>query len=158
MRLSRAPITGLIVAVALVAAAPAAALPPGVYATPGSPAGKEYAFPLGSQRGQAVGHVSPTGTGEPLFGVGITAPRKATAHRTRTGQPRLAGGSAAARLDQALRERRARGALRASRVELASLARPQSTDSQIVLITVAVLVGALAVGTGLALVRRRRAS
>jgi hypothetical protein len=153
MRLIRAPIAGLIVAVALVAPAPAAALPPGVYATPGSPAGKEYAFPLGSQRGQAVGHVSPSGTDEPLFGVGISPPA-ASAHGARSRVPVLS--SAAARRDQALRLRRASSALGASRLALASLERPRSTTSQIALITAAVLLGAVALGGALELVRRRR--
>ena len=142
-------------AVALLAAAPAAALPPGVYATPGSPAGKEYAFPLGSQRGEALGHVSPAATSEPLFGVGI-GPSAASARGAHTGGQGLRTGVPGQ--DQALRLRRALSALRASNLALASLARPRSTTSQIALITVAVLVGALALGTGLALIRRRRHS
>src|ERR1700693_2474791 len=99
MRRGRAPIAGLIVAAVLIAAAPAVALPSGVYATPGSPAGKEYAFPLGAQRREAVGHVSPSGTGE-LFGVGISPPA-ATAHGALSGGPGLVNG-ATARRDQAL--------------------------------------------------------
>lgn len=154
MRPIRAPIAAPILAIALTAPAPAVALPPGVYATPGSPAGKEYAFPLGTQRGAAVGHVSPTGSGEPLFGVGI-APAAATAHGARPSRPGLVS-AGALRRDQALRLRRSASALRASRLELASLARPRSTNSQIALITAAVLLGALALGGGLELVRRRR--
>src|SRR5580700_79083 len=92
---------GVFVAV-LVLAQPAMALPPGVFVSPGSPAGKEYSFPLSVLRGQAVGHSAAGYANEPLFGVGIKPARPAgtaTARRTRD--------SAAAR-----RHRHARGASR----------------------------------------------
>ena len=57
-------------------ARPALALEPGVHVSPSSPAGIEYAFPLGSTRGELSGtppssSVSSTYSA-PLFGVGIT--------------------------------------------------------------------------------------
>ncbi len=73
MRLS---VTSIFLAAVLmyagVGAAPAGALPPGVHLDPGSPSGKQYAFPLQVLRGAATGHAAPQGAAPPpLFGVGI---------------------------------------------------------------------------------------
>ncbi|MGI8559333.1 MAG: hypothetical protein ACR2ND_13700 [Solirubrobacteraceae bacterium] len=62
----------------LAAASPgqALALEPGVHVDPGSPAAKEYAFPLSSARGISGGSPGATAKGSPaapaLFGAGIT--------------------------------------------------------------------------------------
>jgi hypothetical protein len=143
-------------AVALAAPAPAAALPPGVFADPGSPAGKEYSFPLGSQRGEAVGHVEPAGLPVPLFGVGIAAPG-ASLHGARPRGPGRSGG-VVARSNPATRPRPALSsrAGTAPSLEVASLTRPRSTTSQLVLITASLLLVALALGGALDATRRRR--
>ncbi len=61
--------------VGLIAAGPAAALAPGVFVDPNSPAGKEYSYPLSVLRAQGAGHSAarPGAGAEPLFGVGVTA-------------------------------------------------------------------------------------
>ena len=62
-----------VLAAALATAAPAAALQPGVFIDPNSPAGKEYSFPLSVLRSQAAGKPPAVeGVPQPLFGVGIT--------------------------------------------------------------------------------------
>ena len=63
-------------------AVPALALPPGVHVDPGSPAGKEYSFPLSVLRGAAGGKKASQGTSPPLFGVGITRPRASGSARS----------------------------------------------------------------------------
>jgi hypothetical protein len=139
----------------LVLAQPAIALPPGVFIAPGSPAGKEYSFPLSVLRGDAGGHTGSAGTAEPpLFGVGVKpvvrrGAGSAKAHR--------ASNSAAGR-----RHRRARGPAasinqggRHREAVLASLVRPSSDVPQIALIAVVLLVVAVASGAGIAASRRR---
>ena len=54
-------------------AAPAAALEPGVFVDPGSPAGKEYGVPLSELRGAASGHAPAGNQSPPLFGIGISS-------------------------------------------------------------------------------------
>ncbi len=53
-------------------AAPAAALEPGVFVDPGSPAAKEYSVPLSVLRAAGSGRPAVEGQAQPLFGVGIT--------------------------------------------------------------------------------------
>jgi hypothetical protein len=78
-------------------AAPAAALEPGVFVDPGSPAGKEYSIPLSVLRGAASGHAPLGAQPQPLFGQGI-GPARASAQgfgagtAPRTGSPRPPGG------------------------------------------------------------------
>jgi hypothetical protein len=138
----------------LVLAQPAMALPPGVYIAPGSPAGKEYSFPLSVLRGDAGGHTGPGGTAEPLFGVGVKpvvrrGAGSAKAHRARNAaaarRHRRAHGTAAS-VNQGGRHRDA---------VLASIVRPSSDVPQIVLIAVVLLVVAVASGAGIAAARRR---
>ena len=50
----------------------AAALEPGVFVDPGSPAGKEYGVPLSDLRGDASGHAPVGNEAPPLFGIGIS--------------------------------------------------------------------------------------
>src|SRR4051812_50029225 len=71
MRVARA-IVALVVIGTSATARPAAGQEPGVVIDPGSPAGKEYAFPLDVQRAAAVGKDAVQGVPQPLFGVGIT--------------------------------------------------------------------------------------
>jgi hypothetical protein len=68
-------------------AGPAAALGPGVFVDPGSPAGKEYGVPLSDLRGAASGHVPVGNQSPPLFGIGISPPG-GTAARLRSAAPR----------------------------------------------------------------------
>lgn len=76
-------ITPAVITAVLAIAAPAAAaagdgLEPGVHVDPGSPAGKEYQFPIPATRSETSGRQGSSGTGRsqnpPLFGVGITPP------------------------------------------------------------------------------------
>ena len=127
---------------ALAFAAPAAALQSGVFVDPGSPAGKEYAFPLSVLRGQGAGHVSPTDAAEPLFGVGISPVARAG---TGSAATRRSANSGAASVP---------GRGRPDTV-LASLVRPSSVVPQITLITVALVLVGAAFGAGIAVARRR---
>ena len=79
------------VAAGVVFTAGATALEPGVTVNPGSPSGKEYAFPLAVVRGQSVGHVAPQGVAVPRFGSGI-APARPTG--VRGGATGVHGGAA----------------------------------------------------------------
>jgi hypothetical protein len=152
--------TVVVLAAALALAQPAAALEPGVSVSPGSPAGKEYAFPLSVLRGEAVGHQAPAGAAEPLFGVGInrgararrgtTAARgaanwSATKGRRRAGSPHRRTGSRAVAVP----------GRRAADTVLASLVRPSSVVPQITLITVVLVLVGAAFGAGIAVARRR---
>jgi hypothetical protein len=96
----------LVIAATLAGPGVAAAAPArGVHIDPGSPAGKQYAIPLGQARSTgAPAHVSATGSAQ-LFGAGITSskPRAAThaigvagARPTRLTAPSNAGGNPAA--------------------------------------------------------------
>lgn len=88
---------GSAVAAVVVVMSPAAAsaLEPGVHVNPNSPAGIEYAFPLGSARaglsGQPPGSSPGATSASPLFGVGVhpdaTRPRRTGAHRQRQAKP-----------------------------------------------------------------------
>lgn len=76
---------------AIVLTQPAFALEPGVHVSPSSPAGIEYAFPLGSTRGDLSGappSVAPASTyAAPLFGVGL-APAPAQTNRGHKTRPK----------------------------------------------------------------------
>ena len=88
----------------------AAALEPGVFVDPGSPAGKEYGVPLSDLRGAASGHAPVGNDAPPLFGIGISPARASGAagptaargglHRSRRAHPasgrRSVGGTTAA--------------------------------------------------------------
>jgi hypothetical protein len=78
---ARALACALAAIAATILAAPAQALPPGVFVDPNSPAGKEYALYTGQARGSGSGR--PSGQ---LFGAGIVPPgtRGATGTRTRS--------------------------------------------------------------------------
>jgi hypothetical protein len=149
----------------LLLAQPAVALQPGVFVSPGSPAGKEYSFPLSVLRGEANGHAAPAGAPQPLFGVGVhPAAPASTGGATARGPSKLAAaprhrhtrrashaatapaGGIAGGINQAGPRREA---------VLASLARPSSDVPQIVLIAVVLLVVAVAFGAGIAVARRR---
>src|SRR3954454_18303346 len=85
MRVARAIVALVVITGASATAQPVAAQEPGVFIDPGSPAGKEYAFPLDVQRAAAVGRDAVRGVAQPRFGVGI--PRVPTASR-RSGSAR----------------------------------------------------------------------
>src|SRR3954469_21780485 len=85
MRVARVIVALVVITGASAIAQPAAALEPGVFVDPDSPAGKEYAFPLDVQRAAAVGRDAVQGVAQPRFGVGIP--------RARAGE----GGSAASK-------------------------------------------------------------
>ncbi len=87
-------------------AGPAAAVEPGVFVDPGSPAGKEYGVPLSQLRGAASGHAPVGNQSPPLFGIGISPPGD-TGSAAPSGTPR--GGSR-----QSRRGRATSGRLRAS--------------------------------------------
>src|SRR4051794_14699254 len=171
MRVARA-IVALVVIGASATARPAAAHEPGVVIDPGSPAGKEYAFPLDVQRAAAVGKDAIQGVPQPLFGAGITraaagasasggsgaaaggsrrsgASGSKPASTSRPSSRRSAGGAASRR------KRAAKGAPGGD--ALAELSRPGSTSLEVALATLAVVFGGLSVGGAIVLARRRRA-
>src|SRR3954447_1711472 len=78
MRVARAIVALVVITGASATAQPVAAQEPGVFVDPGSPAGKEYAFPLDVQRAAAVGRDAVPGVAQPRFGVGITRARAAS--------------------------------------------------------------------------------
>ncbi len=161
----------------LTSATPAFALPPGVYVDPGSPSGKEYAFPLDALRAAAVGHDAPQGVAQPRFGVGIVPPRassgaskaagaatparaiRAGASTRGTTKPRLVPGRTAANPAQAA----ANGSVSAkhyarglSRQELASLEQLPAAGPEIALIGLGVPFAGIVLGAGMIALRRRR--
>lgn len=158
MRFAR---TIIVLVAALVFAAPAvAALQPGVFVDPGSPASKEYSFPLSVLRGTALGHATQPSASQPLFGVGISpVPRARTSSGAARGtansrRNRRAGSSSGTSTGS-----NAGAGARARRhrldVALASLARPSSVVPQIGLITLGLVLVGAAFGAGIAVARRR---
>lgn len=150
-------------------AGPAAALEPGVFVDPDSPAGKEYSIPLSVLRGGASGRPAVAGEPQPLFGIGITPAsahgvgirpegrgqqsqrrrRAQPAHRTRGSARRQAGGAAASGA-------RARGAAGTSGRGLAGIStRHGSPATAVALFSAAVVLGGLALGALLVAARRR---
>lgn len=154
----------LILAVAggWVGAAPSAALEPGVFVEPGSPAGKEYTIPLSALRGAASGHAALGDQPQPLFGIGITPARGASAARgagtERSGSAgRGASSQSAARVGGA---RPAAGApsTHASRVPdavLAAVSDHGSAAPALALFSAAVVLGGLGLGALMVAARRR---
>lgn len=177
---ARPAITGLLGALVLLSAgaAPALALPPGVHVDPGSPASKEYSFPLSVLRGAAGGKKPSQSTSEPLFGVGITRPRPsggargsvASRHSLGAGQRRRSrrtarrgashGRPQRGSSSPAAGQRRGSPPVRATvppvrATVLASLVRPHSIVPQVGLIALAVLLAAIVLGVGIAVGQRR---
>src|SRR3954451_10666659 len=103
MRVARVIVALVLIVGASATADPAAAQEPGVTIDPGSPAGKEYGFPLDVQRAAAGGREAIQGVAQPLFGVGVTPSgagvRSGTGGRAGTGGRFAApsGGSRAGR-------------------------------------------------------------
>jgi len=147
-------------AVALMIAAPAAALERGVFVDPGSPAGKEYSFPLSVLRGAATGYAAPDGVSQPLFGVGIHPPGSRRGAR----RPYPGGGAhgafGARHAPHAVSPRpqtktNSPGSPASKPPQLESLIRPSSGVPLVGLITFLLLLTALAAGAGIAALRRR---
>lgn len=174
VRLAMTAVTAL--AVTWAVAGPAAALEPGVFIDPGSPAGKEYGVPLSVLRTAASGHASVGVTAPPLFGIGISPPRvsrvsapgAARGHQHRAGRARPSGsgraaiGTATARAGipaagNAQLPATGVGAVAAPvpGVVLAGLTRHGSSVTAVTLAGVVVLLGGLAVGALLVAARRR---
>jgi len=160
---------------ALTIASPAAALEPGVFVDPSSPAGKEYSFPLDVQRATAVGRNAPEGVAQPKFGVGIAPavvgarsnggsgtvslssapPRGAAAGG---GSKPARGSSTASTHHQASHKVTSRGRSpeRPQTIAALGLSRPRSTTFQVALILVPLVLGGLLAGVAIAVARRRR--
>jgi hypothetical protein len=155
----------------------AAALEPGVHVSPGSPAGKEYSFPLDVLRAQAVGHYAAQGVAQPLFGVGIgpVAPGIASGGLNgAVGQPAVTGLGAASGPVQgagasgattragtagrsgATSESGLASQSQLSPAEIRNLTRTQSPVGEIALLTVLVLAAGLAGAAVFAALRRRQ--
>lgn len=164
-----AVVAGVLGALAL--AAPAVAHSTGVIISPGSPAGKEYGFPLSALRAAATGHAAPEGSTQPRFGQGITpsgsksggSSRASGSVSTPARSPSIGAttNAAHARKTSSKGARSsgaagASGARRALRPSLASLDRPGSSGPPVALITVLVVLGGLALGAAFVMVRRRR--
>ena len=146
----------------------AAALEPGVFVDPGSPAGKEYGVPLSDLRGDASGHAPVGNEAPPLFGIGISpagssgaavpAAARGGLHRSRRGHPvsgrRPAGVTPAAGVSAAGTGRPS-GASAVSGAALAGLTRHGSSTPEVILIEGLVVLGGLGVGAALVVARRR---
>lgn len=145
----------------------AAALEPGVFVDPGSPAGKEYGVPLSDLRGAASGHAPVGNDAPPLFGIGISPARASGAagptaargglHRSRRAHPasgrRSVGGTTAAGV--AGGGKRPTGASPVSGAALAGLTHHGSSAPAVILIEGLVVLGGLGVGAALVRARRR---
>jgi len=162
MRVRFAVVLCIAVAVSWAFAGAAAALEPGVFVDPGSPAGKEYGVPLSDLRGAASGHMPVGNQTPPLFGIGIS-PAGAGGPTTAVGGGR--------RRSQATTGRRASAATRAANVgaaatgpsgaspvsgaALAELSHHGSSVPDVLLIASLVVLGGLGLGVGLGAARRR---
>lgn len=136
-------------------AAPAAALEPGVFADPGSPAGKEYTSPLSTLRGDASGHPAVENQPQPLFGSGIT-PARASGGASGTRSQGRRGRSGRGRSRAAGAHRPAAGARRAlSRARRVPARLEGGSAVPVGLLTAAVVLGGLALGAVVVAVRRR---
>lgn len=147
----------LVLAGGWIGAAPAAALEPGVFADPGSPAGKEYIAPLSALRGDGSGHPAIEGQPQPLFGSGITPPGASTGAQGRESRTaargRRRGHGGGTRSATAARTGSARAAS-APRSAPAPLEAGGSAAPTIDLLVAAVVVGGLALGGLVVAVRR----
>ena len=155
-------------AAALATAAPAAALQPGVFIDPNSPAGKEYAFPLSALRSQAAGsRTAVSVVPQPLFGVGITPAagvgrsRGAVGHRgvgsARKGHGVAAGGIGGNNGGSGGAAGGGGAGFELSpqlQAALARLAHPGSSVPMVALITGLALIVGLLIGGGLSRLRR----
>jgi len=157
---------------ALCVCAPQAALAAGnsssgVHVDPGSPAGKQYSFPITSARGETAGNSSGSRSGSgnpPLFGAGITPSSSARAASTTTAGSSHRSGSAATRHDGSARggatHRRRKAHSAAASSSPGSHARPFTQSSQVGGSTWLPLAGGgalvLLVGCGGGLALRRR--
>lgn len=140
-----------------VLAAAASALEPGVFASPGSPAGREYALPLPTARGQGAGRSVTPGQPGPLFGIGITPPNGVA--QVRANHSRLgAHGGRRHPASSPTASQGASGNNPVSKQELATLTNHGSAVPQVALWGGLVLLGGLAIGGLLAFLRRRRSS
>src|SRR3954451_14163774 len=74
MRVARVIVALALIAGASATADPAAAQEPGVTIDPGSPAGKEYGFPLDVRLAAPIGREAVQAVAQLLFGVGVTPP------------------------------------------------------------------------------------
>ena len=160
MGVARAIVALVVITGASATARPVAAQEPGVFFDPGSPAGKEYAFPLDVQRAAAVGRDAVRGVAQPRFGVGIASAR--AGGRRRSGSPGAKAAPTSRRTSRRsagkARTSRRRAAKRAPEAAaIAGLSRPPSTSSDLALATSAVVLGGLLVGGLIVLARRRRA-
>lgn len=164
--------TAVAVAVAvagtLAAAAPSASeaaaasyreIGPGVFVSPGSPAGKEYTAPLTALRGAASGHAAGRDQTEPLFGIGITPSAPSRSAGTEGSAPGRIGVSRNAGATRARGARpsgaRAGGASRASSAALESLTHHGSPTPTMMLLAAVVVLGGLALGALLVAAWRR---
>ena len=148
-----------------VIAGPAAALDPGVFVDPGSPAGKEYGVPLSELRGAASGHAPVGNQSPPLFGIGISPPvgsAAASASATpRRGSRQSARGHASGGRGRAAAARSAgavaagTGAERVSGAVLPGVTRHGSAVPAVALLGGLVVLGGMGVG-GLLVAARRR--
>ena len=140
-------------------AGPAAALEPGVFVDPGSPAGKEYGVPLSQWRGAGSGHTPVGNQAPPLFGIGISpvsgsarpsATSRVGPRQSRPGHP-AGGRSGAAGASLA----GAAGSLAVPGAVLAGLTHHGSSVPEVAVIGVLVMLGGLALGWLLVAARRR---
>jgi hypothetical protein len=136
-------------------AAPASALQPGVSVAPGSPAGREYSFPLSVLRAAAVGHPAVQGQAEPLFGAGI-APAAVGSVRGQGGQTSSTGSNPRRALGTTASSSSTRSTPSNNRTIARSLIPPASSAPDVALIVGAVLLAGAALGAMLAAVLRRR--
>jgi hypothetical protein len=91
-------VVGLMLSVSQAALASPPGLQSGVHVDPGSPAGKEYQFPVVGARGETAGGAQGQGGNPPLFGVGVTpavADATPAAHATETSTSRATGAGVA---------------------------------------------------------------
>lgn len=146
-----------------VVAGPAAALEPGVFVDPGSPAGKEYGVPLSQLRGAASGRTPGGNQSPPLFGIGISrvggpalpsAARRGGPRHSRPGHP--TGGRREARgASPAGAGAGAAGSLAVPGTVLAGLTRHGSSVAGVAVFGVLVMFGGLALGWLLVAARGR---
>ena len=141
---------------ALTPAAHAAGNPnQGVHVDPGSPAGKQYAIPIASARGETSGGKG-SGSGSsapPLFGVGVTASTTTSATTTKT--PAVRHSSRAHKRRAGRRTRPHRHSAKPSATTVAAVSAASSRGTGwLPLLTGGVLVLVFAGGGGLLLRRR----
>lgn len=131
-------------------------LSPGVFADPGSPAGKEYAFPLTVARSQADGQSPSADHGSPpLFGVGIRPATGAGQGVNGKRTPRRPGAGSSQRTTSTPAGAGQGGGAPPSAATLARLTTPGSAVPAVALVAGLVLALGLALGAGLGWTRRR---